>query len=54
MEFKDLSLLFQLINGLETSYEQFARAYGSSDKAKLEDAKEALLDFQKKIEVILK
>lgn len=54
MEFGDLSLLFQLINGLETSFEEFEKAYNSSDKEKLDSAKEALLDYQKKIDSILK
>ena len=54
MEFKDLTLLFQLINGLEDSYEEFEKAYTTSDKEKFDSAKEALLDFQKKIGVILR
>ncbi len=54
MEFKDLPLLFQLINGLEDSYEAFAKAYNSSDKVKFDSAKEALLEFQKKIDLTLK
>ena len=54
MEFRDLSLLFQLINGLEDSYSEFVKAYDTSDKEKFDLAKEALFDFQKKIQIILK
>lgn len=54
MKFEDLSLLFQLINGLESSYKEFVKSYDSSDKEKFDSSKEALLDFQKKIDYILK
>jgi len=53
VEFRDLPLIFQLINGLENSFEEFEKAYNSSDKEKLDSAKASLLDFQKKIDVIL-
>lgn len=54
MEKNKLMLLFQLVRGIESSLDSFEKAYKSSDKQKFEEARAYVLDFQKKIDFLIK
>lgn len=54
MELKDLELLFQLVKGLEESANNLEKSFNDSDKEEFNSSKSALLDFQKKIALVLK
>jgi len=54
MDAGSVMLLSQLVNGLEENFEEFKKAYDSSDKESFDISKKNLLDIQSKIAFILK
>ena len=54
MDDGNLTLLLQLINGVDQSFDLLEKAYNNSEKAEFEFYKTTLLDFQNKLEYMLK
>ena len=53
MNNEQIMLLSQLTSSLQGAFVSFDAAYKSNDKKKFERAKQAILDFQNKINVLL-
>lgn len=51
---EDIQLLAQLVDNLDTASFKLEEAYKENNKEKFEEAKNAILDFQKKISIILR
>ncbi len=51
---EDVMLLAQLADSMSQSFSKFQEAYDKNDKKRFDSAKEAMLDFQKKIAFVLK
>jgi len=53
MDNDKILLLSQLINGLQEINVEFEKSYKANDKKKFDKAKQAILEFQKKIAYLL-
>jgi len=54
MDNQKILLLSQLVDGLSEVKIKLEEAYNSQDKKRFDQGKEAILDFQKKIDYLLK